>query len=272
MTIRALIVDDEPLARRGLRDLLASSPDIEVVGESPDGIQAVTDIERQTPDLVFLDVQMPGLDGFEVLAACDPARAPVVVFVTAHDAHALRAFDAHAIDYLLKPIDPGRLRVALDRARAIIRGYRDETGAADASAIPAESGISGERRRIAELLVSLDRGYATRLLARSSGSIAVVAVAEIDWIQADGDYARVHTAAKAEHLLRETIQSLERRLDPADFVRIHRSYLVRIDRVRKVQSFDNGDGSATLNDGTTLPISRTWRAALIRSLEGRDAK
>jgi two-component system LytT family response regulator len=246
-------VDDEPLARRGLREMLAGEPDIEVVGESPDGIQAMQDLHTLAPDLLFLDVQMPGCDGFEVLRACEADRLPVTIFVTAHDRYALRAFEAHAVGYLLKPVQADRLRAAVEHARTVLRGRRaGETSEAE--------------RAVRALLDSMEAPkYPARILIKSIGSVLVVPVETLDWIQADGDYARLH-AAGGEHLLRETLHSLEARLDPNDFVRIHRSFLVRTSRVREVRLEDNGDGTIRLEDGATLPVSRTYREALLKAL------
>jgi len=258
--IRALIVDDEPLARRGVRELLEKEPDVEVIGEAADGLSALEEIRRQSPDLVFLDVQMPGLDGFEVLDHLDEDRFPVVVFVTAFDAHALRAFDAHAVDYLLKPLDPERFRDALVRCRRILIG-RSIDGAT------ASSGLDG---RLRELLSTIRSGRAAeRLLVRSPGGITIVPVAEVDWIEADGDYARLHLSGR-EELLRETLQSLEARLDRTTWVRIHRSYIVRIARIRRVRTLENGDAIVTLDAGRELPVSRTHREDLLRLLRGTD--
>jgi two-component system LytT family response regulator len=255
MKIRALIVDDEPLARRGVRDLLAMEEDVEVVGESADGLRAIEDLQSLAPDLVFLDVQMPGLDGFEVLESIDPERMPAVVFTTAHDAHALRAFDAHAVDYLLKPLDPERFRAALARAREVLMGR-----------------TSGEVHGHLRALLAATKSVRPleRLLVRSAGGLTIVPLGEIDWIEADGDYARLHTRGRQE-LLRETLQSLETRLDPSAWARIHRSYIVRIDRVRQVKTLENGDGAAILEGGVQLPVSRTHREALLRALRGTEA-
>jgi two-component system, LytTR family, response regulator len=254
VTIRVWIIDDEPLARQGLRGLLASTADLEIIGESPDGRHAVREIPRHRPDLIFLDVQMPGLDGFEVLSALTPDELPAVIFVTAHDAHALRAFSVHAIDYLLKPVDPDRLSQAVERARQTLPGL----ARADTEA------------RLRDLLRTVQsEHYAERLLIRSAGEITVVPVSEIDSIRADGDYARI-LQGKQAHLLRETLQSLESRLDPRVFIRIHRSHLVRLARVRRVKMLENGEGIALLHDGTELPVSRTCRDALVQALRGTE--
>ena len=253
MKLRAWIVDDEPLARRALRDLLAEEGGVEILGESPDGLRAVEDLHTHAPDVLFLDVQMPGLDGFEVLQQFPPDKLPIVVFVTAYDHYALRAFEAHAIDYLLKPLDPDRLKTAVQRARTTLLG--------------AERARAAERLRGMLTKVGEERGV-TRLLLRSSGSISIVPVREIDWVQADGDYARLQCGGRCE-LLRETLQSLAARLNPREFIRIHRSYLVRLERVRKIEALEDGDATAVLEDGTRLPVSRGHREDLLRALQNR---
>ena len=247
--IRALIADDEPLAREGLRSLLADISDVMLVGEAEDGIDAVERLQSSPVDLLFLDVQMPGFDGFEVLDALGASRPPAVIFVTAYDLHALQAFEVHAIDYLLKPIDPARFAIALERARRLLGGGLD-------------------RPAVEELVRSImrERPYPERFLVRSPGSMRVVPAGEILWIEADGDYARLHLA-KEEHLLRETMAGLERKLDPALFVRLHRSYFARIDQVRELRTEGNGDGEVALADGRSLPVSRTYRERLIAALE-----
>jgi two-component system LytT family response regulator len=247
--IRVLVVDDEPLARRGIRDLLSGESDITMVGEAVDGPDAVRAIEALAPDLVFLDVQMPGLDGFQVLERVKAPQLPVVVFVTAHDEHALRAFDVHAVDYLLKPIDPERFRVSLTKARALL-------------------GAAGAHDPILRDLLRVRReraGWATRLLVRAGGAMCVILVGDVDWVEADGDYVRLHAAGK-EHLLRETLTSVEGRLDPREFVRIHRSFLTRINLIRRVETEDDGDGFVVLADGTRLAFTRTFRERLLNTL------
>lgn len=254
MKIRVLIADDEPLARRGIRTLLAGEEDVEIAGEAPDGIRAVEEIHKLSPDVVFLDAQMPGFNGFEVLEAIDATHLPLVIFVTAYDEFALRAFQANAVDYLLKPIDPERFRRSLKRTRALLNGWGREE--AD--------------RRIFALLSTRETGlYAERLLVKSTGHVTVVPVAEVDWVRADDDYAELHGLC-GTHLLRETLHSLETRLNPREFTRIHRSYIVRLGRVRRFDTLENGDGTAHLEDGTALPVSRTFRDNLLRSLRSPE--
>jgi two-component system LytT family response regulator len=246
--IRAVIVDDEPLARERVRLMLAEHPDVEVVAECENGLQAVEAIEELRPDLAFLDVHMPGLDGFGVLDAVGAGTVPAVVFVTAYDRHAVRAFDAHALDYLLKPFDAGRLAVALDRARTAV-------------------GAQSERdleRRLEKLLeeMSTRPRFPSRLTVRTGTRISFVAVEEIDWIEAEANYARLHSGGRT-HLVRETMSGLEERLDPAHFVRIHRSTIVRVDRIREVEANAQGEYVVILNDDTRLTSSRGYRRKLV---------
>ena len=242
--LRVLLVDDEPLVRRGMRVSLEDEPDIEIVGEARNGVEAVQSIREQHPDLVFLDVQMPELDGFGVIAALQGAPMPAVVFVTAFDAYALRAFDVHAVDYLLKPFDEERLKLALNRVR----------------------GRLGEQRRgsIDEQLQALIRdvrardNYAERLLVKNDGSITVVDASDIDWIEAADNYVRLHTA-RGRLLMRETMKALEDRLDPRRFARIHRSAIVNLSRVRELQPTFNGEYVVLLSSGAKLTLSRGYR-------------
>lgn len=252
MKIRALIVDDEPLARRRLRTLLRSEPDIEIAGECGDGRLAVTAILDKKPDLVFLDVQMPELGGFEVLEAVGVERAPAYVFVTAYDEHALRAFDVHALDYLLKPFDRNRFRKTLDRARAQINSER---------------GSSSDQ--LADLLADVQRlsKVPHRLVVRATGRVLFLHINEIDWIEAQGNYVRLHLG-KESHLIRETMNAIERRLDPRHFVRIHRSAIVNIERVRETQPWLGGDCVVFLRDNTRLSLSRNYRERFDRVLSG----
>jgi two-component system LytT family response regulator len=248
MTLRVLIVDDEPVARRGILRLLRQELDIEVVGECGDGPAAIAAIGALSPDLVFLDVQMPELDGFAVIEAIGTNRMPAVVFVTAFDQHAVRAFDAQAIDYVLKPIDPERFRRALQRARSRLAAPDD-----------------GFVHRVSEALRSLDRGglprYPSRLAIRSEGRVRLLDIDEVVRFVAAGNYVEVHAGAKP-HLLRETMTHLEARLDPQRFIRVSRAAIVGIARIREVQPLFNGDFVVLLKDGTQVTGSRRYRAAL----------
>ena len=237
-----MVVDDEPLARKRLLALLRDEPDIEVVGEAGGGTSAAKLIPVLKPDLVFLDIQMPGMDGFGVLRAIAPKHLPLVIFVTAYDEHAVRAFDVHAVDYVLKPVVESRFREAVRRAV-------DRLGSSGADALS---------RQMALLLDRLPAVTAPERLAVRAGERTVfVGVDEIDWIDVDGDYARLHVG-KLTHLLRETLGDLERRL-PARFLRIHRSIIVQADRIQSVQPWFKGDYVITLRDGTRLTSGRTYR-------------
>ena len=248
MTIRALIVDDEPIARRGIRRHLTSEPDVEVVGECGDGAAAVAAIADLRPDLVLLDVQMPEVGGFDVVEAVGVDRMPAVIFVTAFDQYAVRAFDVHAIDYVLKPIDPQRFALALARAREQLASPRDEASDRIAAALEA-------------LGRAAPRCYAKRLAIRSDGRVVLVDVREIDRVEAAGNYVEVHTGARAL-LMRETLANLEARLDPERFVRVSRSAIVNADRIRELHPTFNGDFVVVLRDGTEVAGSRRYRERL----------
>jgi len=240
--IRALIVDDEPLARKRLVTLLEKEPAIQIAGEADSGSTAVAAIGSLKPDLVFLDIQMPGMDGFAVLRALAPPL-PFVVFVTAYDDHAIRAFEVQAVDYVLKPVVEARFREAVRRAIERIR-----SSSSDALA-----------RQMASLLERLPApASADRLAVRSGERTLFVRYDDIDWIDVEGDYARVH-AGKDTHLLRETLSDLEKRLPSPRFLRIHRSFIVQADRIQSVQPWFKGDYVITLRDGTRLQSGRTYR-------------
>jgi two-component system LytT family response regulator len=248
MTLRVLVVDDEPLARRGILARLRRAPDVEVVGECASGREAVEAIRAHAPDVVFLDVQMPGTDGFGVVEAVGPERVPEVVFVTAYDQHALRAFDARALDYLLKPIDDERFARALERARQRVEERRHgELGRRVAGALGTDA---APPVRPAE-----------RFLVPRAGRVQVVHADEVDWIGAAGDYVTLH-AGGATHLLRETMAGMEARLDPARFVRIHRSTIVNVERIRELLPHFNREYVVVLRDGTRLKLSRSYRGRL----------
>ena len=244
--IRVLIVDDEPIARRGIRQQLRGEADVGVIGECGDGAAAIDAITRLAPDLVFLDIQMPEVGGFDVVDAIGVGRMPAVVFVTAYDEHALRAFDVHAVDYVLKPIDRHRFRTAVERAR---RRLANAPGRVD--------------RRIAAALGELGRpahDHAKRLAIKGDGRVILVDVDEVDRLEAAGNYVEVHTGAR-HHLVRETMASLEARLDPERFVRVSRASIVNASRVRELQPMFSGDFVVVLRDGTKVAGSRRYRAA-----------
>lgn len=252
--IRVLIVDDEPIARRGIRHQLRGEADLEVIGECGDGAAAIDAITELAPDLVFLDIQMPEVGGFDVVEAIGLARMPAVVFVTAYDEHALRAFDVHAVDYVLKPIDRHRFRTAVERARRRL---------AHAPGQQLEERELSLDRRIAAALEELGRpaqDYAKRLAIKGDGRVMLVDVDEVDRLETAGNYVEVHSGAR-HHLVRETMASLEARLDPARFVRVSRSSIVNATRVRELQPMFNGDFVVVLRDGTKVAGSRRYRAA-----------
>lgn len=241
--IRTLIVDDEPLARERLRTLLQHESDVEVIGECADGRQAVSAITADAPDLVFLDIQMPVLDGFGVLQALDDRPLPAIVFVTAYDQYALRAFDVHALDYLLKPFTARRFQKALQRAR-------DELVREEGQSSPLE-------KRLMNLLDDLngEKKHPKRLVVKASGRVYFLKIDEIDWIEAEGNYVRLHVGANS-HLLRETMKGMEAALDPDRFIRIHRSTIVNTERIRELQPLFHGEYAVILQDGTRLVASR----------------
>jgi two-component system LytT family response regulator len=255
MTIRAVIVDDEPLARRRVRGLLVEAGDVEVVAECANGRDAIRAIEESPPDLLFLDIQMPEIDGFDVLRAIGANRVPVVIFVTAYDQFALRAFEAHALDYLLKPFDDERFEAALQRARERI--HQQAGGDLD--------------RRLRALLEEVrgGRGYLQRLVVPTGNRSVFVRTEEIDWIEAERNYIRLHAGGRA-YLLRENLGHIESALDPARFCRIHRSTIVNIDRIQAVESLLGGEYLVVLHDGTKLTSGRSYRRSL-HALMGKES-
>jgi two-component system, LytTR family, response regulator len=255
--VRILIVDDEPLARERIRGLLSAEPDAPHVEECGNGEDAAAAILARPPDLVFLDVQMPGLDGFEVLERLAPAPLPLVVFVTAYEQHALRAFEVHAVDYLLKPFDADRFATALGRARARLAGNgRDEMTRAVQALL---DGARESRPARSEVLS-----------VRVGERIVPVRLDEIDWIEAEGNYVRLHRG-RASHLLRETMASLEESLDARRFRRIHRSAIVNVDRIAELLPWFGKDFKVKLKDGTELTLSRSYVDRLAEFL-GRSGR
>jgi two-component system LytT family response regulator len=252
--MRVLIVDDEPLARFALSDRLAKRPDVELVGECATGKEAITAIRRRSPQVVFLDIQMPDMSGFEVLRSVPHREAPLVIFVTAYDRYAVKAFEIHALDYLLKPLVDDRFAEALERARAQI----------STPTIPKLD------QRLLELLENGTAGmgkrrYEEHFSVRSGQRIAIVPVADVDWIEASGDYVSLHTGKKC-HLMRVTMNRIETKLDPARFIRIHRSAIVQANRISELVSLDNREFIVRLADGTELSASRTYCDRLQRWL------
>ena len=252
MKLRALIVDDEPPARKRLRGMLQAEADVEIAGEAEDGTSAIDAIERLRPDVVFLDVQMPGMDGFEIVAALGEEACPPVVFVTAHDQFALRAFDAHAVDYLLKPFDRERLGHAIARVRRM-------------------AGSDALRTQMAALIAETGRlRPARRLMIRDAGRIYFVDLDDVTWIGSAGHYAELH-ASTGRHLIRESMARLEARLDPRRFMRIHRGAIVNVDRIAEMHVISHGELDLVLESGATLRVSRTYAAALQARLGGGAA-
>lgn len=248
-SIRVLIVDDEPVARRGLRNQLRRAGDVEVIGEAGNGRDAVQIIIQTRPDLVFLDVQMPLLDGFRVIETLpDDNLPPAIVFVTAFDEHAIRAFEINALDYLLKPVDPKRLQKTLQRAREQIRNHRHD---------------DRDKKLFALLqdLQSRKTDYLQRFVIKKAGRIIFLDAGEIEWVSSDGNYVQLHSKGKA-HLLRETMDGLESKLDPREFVRIRRSTIVHTETIKELQPLFNGEYALILKDGTALQSSRRYRKNL----------
>lgn len=252
-TIVTLIADDEPTAREGMRHLLRRDPEIVVAGECANGREAARAIRSTAPDLVFLDVQMPELDGFAVLREIGVERAPAVVFVTAYDQYALRAFEVHAIDYLLKPFTDDRFRESLERAKQQVRQGRLGELSRKLAALLETYGES-----LPGAVAPPRRTYLERLAVKAHGKVTLLRAAEIEWIDAEGDYVRIHVG-KAWHLLRETMKNLEQQLDPERFVRIHRSTIVNLEKVKELQPFFRGEYVVVLHNGTTLKLSRGYR-------------
>lgn len=244
--LRALVVDDEPLARGLLVEMLAGEPDVEVAGECGDGVAAVEQILAHPPDLVFLDVQMPGLDGFGVVEAVGADRMPATIFVTAYDQYALRAFDANALDYLLKPFDEERLARTLDRVRRRLGAPADEVA-----------------RRVTALLQAVQerRRYAPRLVVRDGVRTRLIPVDRIVWIEAEGKQARVHLAGES-HLATGGIGAVEAQLDPEQFVRVHRSAIVRIDQIQEIQPWFEGEYVLLMPGGAQITTSAAYRSRL----------
>jgi len=275
--IRTIICDDEPDAREGLLALLARDPEIAVSGQASNGAEAVALIEDTRPELIFLDIQMPELDGFGALDRISSEQAPVVVFVTAHDEHALHAFDVRALDYLLKPFSDERFAEALRRAKTQVRQRRagalvDQFAAIIDYSITPEAG--GGRLPLATALgkvTSVARAeeptppHTARIMVRTSKQVVFVKVDDVDWIEADDYYAKLHVGGRS-YLIRETMRSLESRLDPKRFARVHRSAIVNLERIQAMQPYFRGAHVLTLRDGTRLTLSRTRRADFERAL------
>jgi two-component system LytT family response regulator len=247
MKARTLIADDELLARERLRQLLSDQPEIELIGECTDGHEAVNEIREKKPDLIFLDIQMPELDGFAVLDAINLEPMPIIVFVTAHDKFALRAFEVHAVDYLLKPFDRERFESALRRALEQVK-HRQDPARTEAQAAML-TGMQSAKKPL------------DRLAVKSGGRITILKTADIHWIEAAHNYVEIHED-KRSHLLRETMAGIEQKLPPDKFVRISRSVIVNVDRIKELQPTFYGEYKVTLQNGAHLTLSRRYRKKL----------
>jgi two-component system, LytTR family, response regulator len=251
MTLRALVVDDEPIARRRLRTLLDAEPGVEIVAECEDGGAALDAVRRLQPDVMFLDVQMPGLDGFDVIELLKPDACPAVVFITAFDQYAMRAFEVSAADYLLKPFERGRLATAIARAAAL--------------------GGTVNARRLRALMDTVRAGRPLRrFLVKTPGGAYAVRVEDVEAIESADHYVELRTAGRA-HLIREPLSAIERRLDPSRFVRIHRSAIVNVDRIAGLRTGLHGEFAVVLASGRRLRCSRTYAATLLRCLKQKDS-
>src|SRR5580704_2516201 len=247
MNIRVLVVDDEPLARVGITTRLRAYPDLMVVGECSTGEEARAKIPQVLPDLIFVDVEMPGISGLDLLRELPREQARCIVFLTAHEEYALDAFNVEALDYLLKPIDDARFAACIERARRMISLHRQEANF----------------DRLYGLLAPTERpgGFISRFPVRRGNEFTFIQAADVDWIEGLGDYAGLHAGGKT-HLVREPLTSLEARLDPAQFVRIHRSTIVQVEHIARIDPSANRDAVLTLRNGKTLRVSRTYRSRL----------
>ncbi len=245
--LRAIIVDDEPPARNKIRELIKSEQDVEIVDECANGREAVDSITSKSPDLVFLDIQMPELNGFEVIEAIGPDQFPAVIFVTAYDQYAVQAFEVHAVDYLLKPFDRQRFQTALNRVKDRLQSNRHDN----------------LNQQLTSLLRQLKAPtkQTERFVVKSAGRVFFLKNDEIDWIEAAGNYVRLHVGNET-HLLRETMNSIHKKLDPASFIRIHRSTFVNIEKIKELQPWFHGEYVVIMRDGTQLTMSRSYRSSL----------
>ncbi|HLA94842.1 MAG TPA: LytTR family DNA-binding domain-containing protein [Pyrinomonadaceae bacterium] len=254
MSIKTLIVDDEPLARERVKRFLRDEGDIELIGECGNGVDAVAAIKEKKPDLVFLDIQMPEKNGFEVIKSLNGKSLPTVIFVTAYDQYALQAFDVHALDYLLKPFTRERIHRAVSRAREQIENRR----------------IGNLDERLVSLIADLksEKKYLERLVVKSVGRVFFLKIDEIDWIEAAGNYVKLHVGRES-HMIRETMNGIEAKLDPDKFLRIHRSTVVHIDRIKELQPMFSGDYAVILRDGGELALSRNYRERFLELFENQ---
>jgi two-component system LytT family response regulator len=249
--MKVLIADDELLARKFIRRMLKQDPEVEIVAECNNGAEAVAMIRKEKPDLVFLDVQMPEMNGFAVLDALKLDHLPEIIFTTAYESYAIRAFELHALDYLLKPFDQVRFEAALKYAKERFRSQRD----------------SEKQTQIGTLLESIraQQHYLDRVIIRTGGRITFLQTREIDWLEADDKYVHLHTG-KGTRMVRQTLSAMEEQLDPKKFVRVHRSAMVNTDRIKELQPLFNGEHSLILDNGTRLTLSRKYKEKLFELL------
>lgn len=249
--IQALIIDDEPPARSVIRKMLAEDTDVEIVGECSNGVEAIESIQKFSPDLLFLDIEMPEMDGFALLESFDEEKMPAVIFVTAYNQYAVKAFEVSAVDYLLKPFDHERMEKALEKAKTNLRERSD-----------AER--SGQ---VLELLQQLNtkQEMLERFVVKNNGRVLLISCEDVDWIEASGNYVLLHAGGK-NHILRETMKRIEKRLDPNKFLRIHRSTIVNIDSIKELQTHFNGEHLVILKSGNELTLSRRYREKISQKL------
>ena len=255
MTITTLIVDDEPLARDRIKRFLRDEDGIRLIGECKNGKEAIETIVREKPELVFLDIQMPEKNGFDVIKALDSKLLPTIIFVTAYDQYALQAFDVHALDYLLKPFNRERIKRAVTRAREHIDHKR--LGNIDERLNALLADIRGEKK------------YLDRLVVKAVGRVFFLKSDEIDWIEAAGNYVKLHVGRES-HMIRETMNGIESKLDPGKFLRIHRSTVVNIDRIKELHPMFSGDYAVILRNGTELALSRNYRERFTELFENQN--
>jgi two-component system LytT family response regulator len=268
--IRALIVDDESLAREALLVMLDDDPEIEVIAECRNGKEAVTVIREQSPDVVFLDIQMPEMDGFQVIEEVGAMRMPVTIFVTAYDKHALRAFEAHALDYLLKPFDHDRFDTTLQRAKTFVRQQKLGEISDNLLAVLQHMKLKTSESPSETDNIKLDKAThkepIDRVVIKSSGRIYFLKIEEIDWVEGAGDYLTLHSGSQT-HLIRETMGNFHAKLDAQKFLRTHRSTIVNIERIKDIRPLSKGEYVITLTSGKSLKSSRGYRHALQRLLD-----
>ena len=268
--LRALVVDDESLAREALLVMLGGDPEIEVIAECRNGKEAVTVIREQSPDVIFLDIQMPEMDGFQVVEEVGAVRMPVTIFVTAYDKHALRAFEAHALDYLLKPFDHDRFNAALQRAKTFVRqqklGELSESLLAVLRDLQSKNGASPSEADSRKPERAAHQEPLDRVVIKSGGRIYFLKTEEIDWVEGAGDYLTLHSGGQT-HLIRETMGNFHAKLDPQKFLRIHRSTIVNIERIKDIRPLYKGEYVITLTSGISLKASRGYRHELQQLLD-----